>query len=213
MTKVSKFILGMNACGQTVPGPWCFATRISGGTEFTQWSVAKPGAPTPAPAPAAFFGGQAAPPSGLQDRFFNGVDQEALGKCLAEDGDCLGTVPGLATCLQTVRQCNQAALDRSGTPQPAHIPALREEDFKVRAATLFGVAEGTVRVTDSSSSPVAQAAGRSPRSTPAPEVTAESSAPTKGLDKRGLTFEGFRATYSTSTGELVSACWGEACDR
>ncbi|MEU9030719.1 hypothetical protein AB0D46_25005 [Streptomyces sp. NPDC048383] len=217
MAKVSSFSLGLNACGPTMPGPWCFATRLTGGTEFTQWSVAKPGAttpaPTPAPAPSALRGGQAAPAGGDRARFFNGVDQQALGKCLAEDGDCLSTVPGLTKCLQTVRQCNQAALDPSGTPQPTHTPAPRKEDFKNRAATLFAVPQATVRVKQATPSPSALSAGRELMSTTVPVVTVESSAPTKGLDKRGLTFEGFRATYSATTGELLSACWGEACKR
>ncbi|MFG2997019.1 hypothetical protein [Streptomyces sp. NPDC048340] len=42
-------------------------------------------------------------------------------------------------------------------------------------------------------------------------VTVESSAPNHGLEQRGLTFGGFRATYSASTGQLLDACWGQMC--
>lgn len=210
--KVSNFILGMNACGPTMPGPWCFATRLTGGTEFTQWSVAKPGATTPAPAPApvALRSAQSAPAIGGRGRFFNGVDQQALAQCLADGSDCLATVPGLTECLRTVRQCNQAALNRS-TPHASPTVKPRKEDLAGRAATLFDVPEGTVRVTDATPSPMSLSAGREDTSAVVPQVTVESSAPTRGLDTRGRTFEGFRATYSAASGELVSACWGDAC--
>ncbi|KOY50165.1 hypothetical protein ADK59_38420 [Streptomyces sp. XY332] len=39
-------------------------------------------------------------------------------------------------------------------------------------------------------------------------VTVESSAPNHGLEQRGLTFQGFRAAYSATTGQLLDACWG-----
>lgn len=79
--------------------PYCFNTKLTDTTQFSQWTVSKPGPAQPRPAPV--------PPQ--RTGMFNGVDQKALSQCLASDPDtCLTAVPGLASCVQTAKVCNTA---------------------------------------------------------------------------------------------------------
>ncbi|MEU8779595.1 hypothetical protein [Streptomyces sp. NPDC048606] len=191
--------------------PYCFEAKLTDATTATQWTVSKPG-PAAGPAPST-------PMSATGT--FNGVDQKALSKCLATDPEgCMSTVPGLAACVQTAKACNAAAL------QKPERPAARREsaragggptDIAERAAKSFGVAREAIRVVPDgrpSSSSKQQAAPATQPTTTADTsvVTVESAAPTQGLEHRGLTFHGFRATYSTETGQLLDACWGQMCD-
>ncbi|MFB7260731.1 hypothetical protein ACFCXH_01000 [Streptomyces nojiriensis] len=188
--------------------PYCFEARLTDATTHTQWTVSKPGpaaGPTPS-APARATG------------TFNGVDQKALSKCLATDPEsCLNTVPGLAACVQSVKVCNAAAL-QSPQHSPARTGGKAEEPANIadRAARSFGVDPDALHVV-AGSRPTSEKRLLGPAAQPSAAadmsvVTVESAAPTHGLEHRGLTFQGFRATYSTETGQLLDACWGQMCN-
>ncbi|MGW6836284.1 hypothetical protein ACWGCI_23160 [Streptomyces sp. NPDC054949] len=187
--------------------PYCFNTKLTDATKFTQWTVSKPG-PTRAQASSL-------PPRSTGT--LNGVDQKALSRCLATDPDtCLTSVPGLSACVQTAKVCNAAAL-QSAPRSSAHAENAPGEvaDIRARAAESFGVAQNTLRVTAGTRAPgAASTAGlglQAPGVGDNAVVTVESSAPNHGLEQRGLTFQGFRATYSAGTGRLLDACWGQLC--
>lgn len=88
-------------------------------------------------------------------------------------------------------------------------------DIGAHAAESFGVAQSALRVTTETRAPGAPAtfglSSQSPVAGDTNVVTVESSAPNHGLEQRGLTFQGFRATYSAGTGRLLDACWGQLC--
>ncbi|MFE2165462.1 hypothetical protein ACFXB3_10385 [Streptomyces sp. NPDC059447] len=195
--------------------PYCFNTKLADATKFTQWTVSKPG-PTPAPVSPL-------PPRSTGT--LNGVDQKALSQCLATDADaCLSSVPGLSACVQTAKVCNAAALrsaPRSAMPAdraPSAVAGTADmAEIGVRAAESFGVARNALHVIKGTRTPGATAAfGLGLQAPVAGDgegdlVTVESSAPNHGLEHRGLTFQGFRATYSAGTGRLLDACWGQLC--
>lgn len=184
--------------------PYCFKAKLTDGTKFTQWSASKPGPTTLAtllPAPV--------PSTGT----LNGVDQEALSQCIANAPDsCLTSVPGLSACVQTAKVCNAAALQPSPETAPlASSVPVSVDDIGVRAAASFGVAKDTLRVTTATTLPAPAGTAELALQLAAAVVTVESSASTRGLEQRGLTFSGFRATYSAATGQLLDACWGQMC--
>ncbi|MFC6137959.1 hypothetical protein [Streptomyces spororaveus] len=187
--------------------PYCFEAKLTDSTTSIQWTVSKPG-PTVGPAPTT-----PARAAGT----FNGVDQKALSNCLATDPEsCMNTVPGLSNCVQTVKVCNAAAL-QSPQRDAARKPGRHGEpaDIAERAAKSFGVARDGIRVASGIRLPNAKdSSSTAPQSSAiagTSVVTVESAAPTRGLEHRGLTFQGFRATYSTETGQLLEACWGQMC--
>ncbi|WP_406514032.1 hypothetical protein [Streptomyces sp. NBC_00161] len=187
--------------------PYCFNTKLTDATKFTQWTVSKPGTTT----------SQASPLPPQSTGTLNGVDQKALSRCLAADPDaCLTSVPGLSACVQTAKVCNAAAL-QSAPRSSGRADSTPGEaaDIGARAAASFGVAQNTLRVTTGTRAPGATAtfglSSQSPAAADTAVVTVESSAPSHGLEQRGLTFQGFRATYSASTGQLLDACWGQLC--
>lgn len=147
----------------------------------------------------------------------NGVDQKALSRCLATDADtCLTSVPGLSACVQTAKVCNAAALQSAPRSSARADSTPREvADIGAHAAESFGVAQSALRVTTETRAPGAPAtfglSSQSPVAGDTNVVTVESSAPNHGLEQRGLTFQGFRATYSAGTGRLLDACWGQLC--
>lgn len=207
----------LGICGQPqgLPGnptavytaPYCFNTKLTDSTTFTEWTVSKPGPTQTRPAPV--------PPESTGT--FNGVDQKALSRCLATDPEtCLTTVPGLAACVQTAKVCN-AAVPQSTRRSSARADksATAPGDIGARAAASFGVARETLHVTTSILPPQAGGASRPSMQGSAiadsAVVTVESPAPNHGLEQRGLTFQGFRATYSATTGQLLDACWGQLC--
>ncbi|WP_260609812.1 hypothetical protein [Streptomyces sp. WAC06614] len=225
----------LGICGQKSPWdpnftyapPNCFNAKLTDNTKFTQWTVSKPGAAGSSPvAPrTAPFVPQSAPgrvdpaPVGT----FNGTDQGALARCMAEDpNSCLATVPGLAECVRTAKQCNAAALTPTAS-RPTHAPSARSAtpplpspvEIRGRAAAAFGVPVQDVHVSTGSSR---DTAGKTaPSADPQPEAgavwTVESQATTKGLSARGTAVRGFRATYSAVSGQLLDACWGQMCAR
>ncbi|MEU9143995.1 hypothetical protein [Streptomyces sp. NPDC048349] len=147
----------------------------------------------------------------------NGVDQKALSRCLATDPDtCLTSVPGLSACVQTAKVCNAAAL-QSAPRSSARMDSApgNTAGIGARAAESFGVAQNTLRVTTETRTLGAAATFglglQSPTAGDTAVVTVESSSPNHGLEQHGLTFQGFRATYSAGTGQLLEACWGQMC--
>lgn len=191
-------VTSLGICGQPFPSTpgavytalYCFNAKLTDAANFTQWTVGKPG---PASVRAAM------PPTSTGK--LNGVDQKALSRCMAADPDtCLTSVPGLAACVQTVKICNAAALQdtaRSSERKQRRVP---EAALRTRAAALFSVPRDTLRIT--SGTPALSTNGAVSPSTQSPAavdpavITVESSALTTGLEQRGLTFHGFRASYS-----------------
>ncbi|MFD9374610.1 hypothetical protein ACFWBH_03555 [Streptomyces sp. NPDC059999] len=186
--------------------PYCFNAKLTDATTFTQWIVSKPGPTTTRSTRLP------APVTGV----LHGVDQKALARCMATDPDsCLASVPGLASCVQTATLCNAAAAQRSTSSERPGTSAARPTDIRARAAAAFGVPQEAIRLAVSPPPPgTGNALGNvnQVRATADSEVvTVESPAPTHGLEQRGLTFRGFRATYSAATGQLLDACWGQSC--
>ncbi|WP_229328300.1 hypothetical protein [Streptomyces sp. UNOC14_S4] len=215
----------LGVCGQDMPWvnpprkyqpPYCFNTKLTDGSKFTQWNVSKPGpAPSPAPPSAATL---AAPrPSVVPTaKTVNGVDQETLARCMANSPDsCLDSVPGLTDCIRTSRICNTAAAKpRTGLSAPARTAPAIEADIRKRAAESFGVREHDLHISPTGKEGIARLSS-APASAHSDQATwtVESSAETHGLERRGLTFRGFRATYSAATGQLLDACWGRMCEK
>ncbi|MFE7133409.1 hypothetical protein ACFVIM_21390 [Streptomyces sp. NPDC057638] len=212
LTKNTAKVVSLPACSATVKPPHCFTTKLTDNKSFIEWSVRKPRTATtaadagqvPAETGAAWGPGVRGP------AVFNGVDQVALQSCLELDPDaCLSNVPGLAECVRTVGLCNADGLTHSrqrlGQNTTSPIPAESAESIRQRAATAFGVPAGQVTVT---SGPVARRLSAVDGGT----WVARSSSATSGLERRGLSFEGFQATYASSTGQLLEACWGRLCD-
>ncbi|MFJ6919204.1 hypothetical protein ACIQUX_35280 [Streptomyces sp. NPDC101133] len=196
------------ACSTTYKPPYCFSTKLTDSTSFTEWNVSKPRSSTT----SAQFGPVATATSASSQTVpavFNGVDQRALQTCMEEDpAGCLDTVPGLAECVMTQDACNAEALLASDAPatQRRSEPAASAAQIRSQAAKAFGVAKSDLSVT---APPVAavsfDAADR--------EVawTVSSTHMTAGLrPSGGREYEGFQASYSPR-GDLLKACWGDLC--
>ncbi|MER7043691.1 hypothetical protein [Streptomyces jumonjinensis] len=213
LTKNTAKVVTLPACSATVKPPNCFKTKLTDKKSFAQWSVSKPRtATTAAPTGQAPAGTGTAWGTGVRvPAVLNGVDQAALQSCLGQDPEaCLSSVPGLAECVRTIGVCNAAGLTQRPQQQArptaaSPVPAEPAESIRQRAATAFGVSEGQVAVT---SGPAARQLSAVDGGT----WVARSSATTAGLERRGLRFEGFQATYAASTGQLLEACWGRLCD-
>ncbi|MFE9469302.1 hypothetical protein ACFYNW_37925 [Streptomyces virginiae] len=207
----------LGICGQPmgIPGnptavyaaPYCFNAKLTDSTKFAQWAVSKPGPSTvrPASTPSASKG------------TFNGVDQQALSACLATAPDsCLTSVPGLATCVQTAKICNSTALQSSPSlaSRADREAAVTLSDIRSTAAASFGVPQKSLRITSAEAASInlgPELRAQSSVVGHSSVVQVESAMPTHGLEQRGLTFDGFRATYSAVTGQLLEACWGHLC--
>ncbi|WP_409239344.1 hypothetical protein [Streptomyces sp. PA5.6] len=212
------------ACGASHKPPNCFTTKLTNATSFTQWSASKPrrqaaalaGAvaflqPVPAVKPAST--GTAPEPD-----VFNGVDQSALQTCMEQDPDaCLETVPGLADCVVSARLCNAAALP--GAPQPT--PQEEGEGEQVTAtqirelaASAFDVEPGDVTVTAGPAPRTGLASAARGDGAGSEEMwTVSSQQSTPGLQHSNQRFDGFTARYSSDSGALLDACWGQMCDQ
>ncbi|MFF0416412.1 hypothetical protein ACFYUY_39025 [Kitasatospora sp. NPDC004745] len=223
--------LGLGKCGEASPSgtpyaaPYCFTAQQRSNTQplpspagTVSWSVGKPLA-TPTPVAPATAPSPVAP--GLdRPTVFNGVDQDALHTCLQNTPDaCVTTVPGLADCLHTAKQCNAdqpTTIPRrkgDGVP-PTQTVDVSVDDLKLRTAGEFGVPVDSVRVsagTVADDSSGRRAAARWEADTPVWVVTSD--APTRGRQKAGSQGEGLAVAYTQATGELVDACWGPACPR
>lgn len=207
------------ACSTTHKPPSCFITKLTDSSKFAQWTVSKPRRQAAAMAfPRITPTAQAYPsgvlPGGLPATF-NGVDQGALQSCLESDADdCLATVPGLSECVVTIRVCNASGL---AAGEPAEDPPADAEvsasDIRARAAAAFDVPGDDVAVEPPAPTPVALIAAPRAVSGNGDEVwTVSSSSSTPGLQRGDQRFAGFTARYSSHTGALVDACWGELCD-
>ncbi|MFF4606106.1 hypothetical protein ACFY12_25620 [Streptomyces sp. NPDC001339] len=205
-------VISLGTCGSARKPPYCFTAKMTGGTSFTQWTAGKPRkASTVAPVHA--FAPPALRPSASAQRpetpkSFNGVDQQALRQCLLNDPDgCLATVPGLSECVAGARLCNAEALQSAAPETPGPTASVSGEDVRERAAADFAVAPDKVSVVSPSMS-TGFAAG-----TDTPSMwTVTSAEATPGLGRHDARFNGFRASYSATTGQLIEACWGQMCD-
>ncbi|MFE9256085.1 hypothetical protein [Streptomyces sp. NPDC006879] len=202
-------VVSLPVCSAAQKPPYCFSSRLTGGTAFTQWTVSKPRKPSTLS--ASQTDAVTTVVSGRPRGTFNGVDQGALRTCLEQSpNSCLETVPGLSECVMTARVCNEAALRANqasswaagplGSSAGAATPSMVRAD----AASAFGVAPSAVTVT----APIGSYALAGSEST----WTVTSTAPTRGLRDVGRMFRGFTAHYSARTGALVDACWGRMCD-
>jgi hypothetical protein len=198
-------------CSDGGTAPYCFTAQLTGNTTFEQWSTGKPG-PAQLRAFSPLDTAEVNRSVTRSPETFNGVDQTALRRCLAEAPEkCLSTVPGLAQCVQTTRLCNAAtppATSRTASTEQA--PTVDAKDVRRRAAVSFGVPVQAVSL-DTNRTAADSAAGLYAESDPV--WTVKSSAATHGLEHRGRTFGGFRAIYSATTGQLLYACWGQMCDQ
>ncbi|WP_435217673.1 hypothetical protein [Streptomyces sp. bgisy034] len=216
-------VASLGLCGQGSTAPYCFDMQLTDNTTFTQLAVAKPGPATLQAADVSADIKQDVPsgqsPSAgtaptVTRATYNGVDQTALAACMAQDpASCLTTVPGLAQCIQTVQQCNAAALatkdtDAARAPASNASGASREQILE-QAAASFDVPAQALDITSADSAATSLSA-TGPGSTDA-VWTVESSSSTHGLEQRGRLFHGFQATYSAVTGRLLNACWGTMC--
>ncbi|MEV7356849.1 hypothetical protein [Kitasatospora sp. NPDC091276] len=222
--------LGLGRCGDLRPGstspntaPYCFTAQQTTSTPpppsfpvTTSWNVGKPLAE---PAPIAPVTARTlASPALERPTVFNGVDQETLHTCLQNTPDaCLTTVPGLADCMRTAKQCN---VDQPATTPrrkgdhvpPAQTADVNVDDLKLRTAAEFGVPLESLRVragivADDDSG--RRTAARWDADTPLWVVTSD--VPTHGRSQAGPRSAGLAAAYAQSTGEFVDACWGSAC--
>ncbi|MET8626345.1 hypothetical protein ABZW30_21760 [Kitasatospora sp. NPDC004669] len=224
--------LGLGKCGDPRPGsntpytaPYCFTAQQKTNTQplpsppgTASWSAGKPLA-TPAPI-APVSARSLATPALERPTVFNGVDQETLHTCLQNTPDaCLTTVPGLADCLRTAKQCNAdqppTALRRKGDHVPPALTTdVNVDDLKLRTAAEFGVPVDSLRVsagTVADDSSGRRRAARWDADTPLWVITSD--APNRGRQQAGPQSVGLAVTYTQSTGDIVDACWGSACSR
>ncbi|MGA5135218.1 hypothetical protein ACPCTO_36125 [Streptomyces olivoreticuli] len=217
----------LGICGQTIPftnppekfqPPYCFNAKLTDGSSFTQWTVSKPGPAwslASSPAAAAMVGPRKV--ANLATGTVNGVDQAALARCMANSPDrCLSTVPGLADCVHTAQVCNTAAAKpRNGISAGAQAKPADQADIRKRAAASFGVPGQDLRVSSNTGKGISsrKLLTQTPDSDSTATWSVESSATTRGLENRDLTFRGFRAIYSATTGQLLEACWGQMCNK
>lgn len=200
-------VVSLPQCSATKKPPNCFKTRLStDGAVFNQWTVSKPRRATPAKAAAHDARPQTPLGPKAQPAQFNGVDQTALQNCLVEDADsCLATVPGLAECVRTTRVCNAAALETDATSAEPDAE-VDSASIKERAATAFDVDPQQISV--GAPNPAKQVPAAF---TDHSLLAVTSSAATPGLRPNGQSYEGFQATYSRTSGDLIEACWGDMC--
>ncbi|MET9804468.1 hypothetical protein [Streptomyces sp. NPDC006368] len=201
-TKNTAKVVTLPACSASKKPPSCFTAKLTDNTSFAQWTVSKPRKAAAAAAGATNTSSLVQRHAAPAPVLYNGVDQTALQQCLTGEPDrCLGTVPGLAECVQTIRQCNAATpASEAPTDQRQYVTG---DDVAARAAETFHVSPGDVTVT---------AAGA--RSAVADEQQVwhvTSSRTTPGLRPAGRTYAGFEATYSAFGGRLLEACWGDMC--
>jgi hypothetical protein len=203
-TKNTAKVVTLPACSATVKPPNCFDAKLTDKTNFAQWTVSKLRKPATA-APAA-AGGHPMSARASSSAMYNGVNQAALQRCLADDPDrCLETVPGLAECVRTIGQCNAApAQARAGLRSAAaQGPQITADAVAEQAAAAFNVDPESITVTPAP-----------PQTTKAGEEAAwrvTSAQATPGLRPAGRTFSGFTAIYSARTSQLLEACWGDMC--
>ncbi|MYU24326.1 hypothetical protein GTY84_21525 [Streptomyces sp. SID8352] len=207
------------ACSTSHKPPTCFTTKLTDNSKFTQWTASKPrrqaaamNSPTTLTAPAV---SPAATRAQSLPATFNGVDQRALHSCMENNPDsCLATVPGLSECVVTVRMCNAAALSSressTGTGPDAGVSAAVVRE---RAAAAFNVPADSLSVRPTASPAGAlKARFRAAADSDDGSWTVTSAGPTSGLQHTDRRFDGFTARYSTHTGALLEACWGDLCD-
>ncbi|MCX3061161.1 hypothetical protein [Streptomyces beihaiensis] len=200
------------ACNSSSKPPYCFTTKLtstSGG--FTQWAASKPRKSTSLMAPLAAPTGINSASAPASPQAFNGVDQQALQACMAEDPEqCLTSVPGLANCLATSRVCNAAALPSASERRMLRKAPAKAADIKARAAAAFHVPSRALTVTFAAASPrgLTGSASQAPKPT---TWTVSSRESTPGLESTGRRYKGFTASYSADTGALLEACWGDLC--
>lgn len=204
-TKNTAKVVTLPACSATKKPPNCINATLTDNTAFAQWTVSKPRKPAAA-APAATLSASSTPDHTGSSAVFNGVDQDELQQCLANDPDhCLETVLGLAECVRTIGQCNAAPAQASAARRLSTLegPGVPVAAVIEQAAAAFQVEPGNITVTQ----PQAQTA----MTVDSPTWQVTSTQPTPGLRPTGRTFTGFTALYSAQTGGLLEACWGDMC--
>ncbi|WP_344358210.1 hypothetical protein [Streptomyces gobitricini] len=200
-TKNTAKVVTLPACSASKKPPNCLNAKLTDNTSFAQWTVSKPRKAAAAAAGTTNTFSLMQPPAMHAPVLYNGVDQTSLQQCLTDEPDrCLNTVPGLAECVQTIRQCNAATPPSELTGQRRLI---NEEDVIAQAAVAFHVDPRDVTVTT--------AAARSAVADDQQVWHVTSAQATPGLRPSGRTYVGFEATYSVFGGQLLEACWGDMC--
>ncbi|MEV5842770.1 hypothetical protein AB0M32_12450 [Streptomyces sp. NPDC051985] len=212
-TKNVAKVLSLPACSSTNKPPYCFTSKLTDTTTFTQWSASKPRKPTPS---VAVTRASAVPSSWASLRqaegipaVLNGVDQNALSSCLDRDPDsCLQTVPGLAECVRTAHVCNAVALEAKPQAMASRAAgdAPSAASLRERAAHSFAVDPRHVDLARSSAAGEQSVGAKSE-----PTWTVSSQQMTPGLEHDHRRYRGFTAVYSARTGQLLEACWGGMC--
>ncbi|MEU3500626.1 hypothetical protein ABZ726_07595 [Streptomyces hundungensis] len=193
-------------CGTSSPPPYCFAAELTGSPKAIAWKVSKPAAvafTAPRPQRGASAGAT-----------LNGVDQDALATCMANDpSQCLQQVPGLAACVHARLACNATAQQpapRSLTPRSVG-STLTAEQTRQLAAVRFHTDATQIQVRPMTVASYDKAAGTQLGGQWSPDLTlwlATSTAETKS-EKGGEThYNGLTAAYDPSSGQLLHAALG-----
>lgn len=222
--------LGLGTCGEKDPftntvntPPYCFDATQTLETPkpatppgIASWRVGKPLVAT-TPAPPAHSSAFSAPGADDRPAIYHGVDQQLLHACLQNSpGSCLSQVPGLAECLRTFKQCNEADVaprrDRSLASRNRETTGAVVDGLLTRTAREFGVPRESLKV--AAATVADDHSGRTQASGwPADTAlwTITSQATTRGRTGTGPAVMGLSVSYTQSTGELTAACWGAAC--
>ncbi|MEU5094504.1 hypothetical protein [Streptomyces sp. NPDC020996] len=212
-TKNVAKVLSLPTCSSTNKPPYCFKSKLTDNTDFTQWTASKPRKPAPSVTPTRAAAGLSSWASLRQSEGIpadvNGVDQNALSACLDRDPDsCLQKVPGLAECVRTADVCN--AIARHAKPQAttarADDDAPSATSLRERAARSFAVDPQQISLTRSSTTDERALSSGSEAT-----WTVTSRQMTTGLEHDHRLYRGFTAVYSARTGQLLEACWGQMC--
>ncbi|MFE3942569.1 hypothetical protein ACFXPV_11960 [Streptomyces sp. NPDC059118] len=199
-TQNTATIVTLPSCSTANKPPNCLNTKLADATSFSQWTVSKPRTTTTL-APLSTNEPGASPEA---NGIYRGVDQAKLRACLEGQPDrCLKDVPGLAECVRNHRVCNVSASASEPATMRRGMGEAKAESVRQRAASAFGVPVESVEVTTAIGGSSLSAEG---------VWSVESTHSTPGLRDTGKLFNGFHASYSAQSGELLEACWGDMCE-
>ncbi|MGW4878793.1 hypothetical protein ACWEPI_19780 [Streptomyces sp. NPDC004262] len=206
-------VTSLPTCSSTNKPPYCFNSKLTDNTNFTQLTVSKPRKPASSTAAWDTDDDPTSWASLLETEdlpaTFNSVEQKALSACLDQDpGSCLQTVPGLSECVQTAHVCNAIALEAKPQAVAARVAGNTPSaaSLRERAAHSFAIDPRYVALTRSSTT-----GQRSLGAKAEPTWTVSSQQMTPGLEHDHRRYRGFTAVYSARTGRLLEACWGGMC--
>ncbi|WP_157983506.1 hypothetical protein [Nocardiopsis sp. TNDT3] len=189
------------------------------GRLFSHWELEKPGISSSASQETehTLEGASSRISASAEDsaETINGVNQKELKNCMENSPDsCLQDVAGLADCVENREICNTMSnpvnMDPSTTR--SHEISVSEEDIRTRASSRYSVAGSELNISATNKRSFEENYGTTlptawESDAPLWLVTTDSTVTINS----NLQYEGVRAVYDATTGQLVHACSGSNC--